>query len=157
MKNKLLSLMLVLSIVMPSIVQAGEASNRIKYQEEEVAEVVKEVPPKFAKEVGENFLLIDESYLRDLIQAAEERDVFEVKFKDVLADLEKHRIYAAGLEEVIESDNRHMAKLNKYIDDQDKVIDSLRPTFWDKHKFMVGLVTGMLLTGAAAYGASQLD
>jgi len=49
-----------------------------------------------------------------------------------------------------------MGKLNLYIDDQEKIIQSLQPTFWSKNKFVFGMVAGMLLVGGAAYTVGQI-
>lgn len=143
--KKFIALMLLITMFTPTLSFAEEG------------DAVKEVPKKYQKELGERYLLVDEIYLRMLMSRAEEADLLEVKVNLVIADLEKFKNYSTSLEIAVKESTQHISRLNLYIDDQERIIKSLQPTWFDKQKFFIGVLTGVAITGGAAYAIGQID
>lgn len=154
MLRKIVALSLILNFLVPLSALADPPS---LVDEKELQIVVKDVPSDLKKRLGEDYILVREDYFKELYFKAEERDVFAVNIQELLGDLKTHKLYITDLEDIIAKDRAHIDRLNLFIDDQGKIIDSLQPTIWSKHKFAFGMVAGMLLVGGAAFGASQLS
>lgn len=120
-------------------------------------ELVKPVPKQYRSILGENYMLVDETLLRELTLKAEERDIFKVQLDKSLIELTEFKNYSQRLEAAIKLQDEHIGRLNVYIDQQQEIIEDLAPTAWDRHKFGIGILAGGLIMGGAAYGLSRLE
>jgi len=130
-------------------------STRIQVRDPEA--YIKEVPEELRQQLGENYVLIDLTYLNKLDQAAQERDVFKVTLDEILLELDEFKLYSTRLERAIKQQTDHIDLLNNHIDYQEDVIADLAPTWWDKNKFTFGVILGGVTVGGMAYGLSKLD
>lgn len=65
--------------------------------------------------------------------------------------------YADQVEAHNKRQENHIDDLNKYIDDlEDYAKKNDSQSWWHRNKMMLGFIGGILFTGAAIYGASQL-
>lgn len=162
--KKIISAMLLVSFLVSSTAMAEMNSNSIFIDTNlvprgtEDSPLVKSIPKKFITELGKDYVLVRVDFLQYLDVEAEKSKHFQ---KEIIPGMEKeiqdHKFYEERLKLMLDDSYNHMDSLNRHIDAQEKVIDSLRPTWFTKNSLWIGIVTGVLLTGGAAYGASQLS
>jgi len=120
-------------------------------------DLVKEIPKKYRKIFGKNYILVDLNYLSEIDSKASKLEVVEKTLGQIRIELNKFKGYSASLEMAVEEYSRHSKLLNDHIDAQEKIIKKLGPTAWDRHKFAVGILLGGVLIGGTTYGLSKLD
>ena len=131
--------------------------SRLRVKSDPSSEVVKELPQDVLDRIGDNYVAIDFEFLKKLEEKAAKSDVYAKQIDEMQLELTEFRTYSARLENVIKQQTDHIALLDQHIDYQEEVIKDLQPTWFSKNKFWFGMITGFVLMGGAAYGASQLD
>lgn len=120
--------------------------------------LVKSIPSKYKSELGANYVLVRADFLDYLDKETDKASYYSTEIvPGMLKELEEQKLYSSKLRTMLEDSYAHMDTLNKHIDAQEAVIEDLSPTWFQKNSLWIGILTGVFITGAAAYGASSLN